>query len=343
MPFELTRDDICITCPHGMCVQYIREQSKKMKDRDTLYRIGQASGLACAFDHWIPGFSKLAPSDLKIIDFSEQVIRNAKTAGAVLEAQEPNRFGEVEAPFIVTAGQSGKVRGDTFEMLCRAIFWNCAALSSRQSQEPTSSSFSIPTSFHTKARQDDIAILTLGDNYDLKKLLTEESSRMLSAFEANLDRASTSIQYSTPDVVCINISKQGPDVKTFFGHLIENLDRSNQERLSTARSHLEGKVRPQDIRFAAGIKTSIRSDRMYQFLYEANSWKFIWREAFKTTPSPYYVLTSQTFGADPKKLTSVDFSSAGKGMGNAQRAIDGTFTVQTPQDLIDWLATVIGN
>jgi len=341
MPFELPDQQYCLSCPHDKCVSYIREQSKKMKDRNTLYRIKQNAGLACAFDEWLPGFSASAPIDLPLLAYSEKIISNAKVAGSILESQVPNWFGDVEAPFIITAGQSGKVRGDTFEMICRAIFWNCAALSRQAPAIPKNSSFAVPASLQLLNEHREIAILTLGDNYDLKKLLRKEFAEQLSDFEKKLETQSTSISYSTPDVVCIDISSQPDEIKSHFNTLIADLSPSNQATLSSARLKLEGRVDPKDVRFAAGIKTSIRSDRMYQFLYEANSWKFIWARAFKTNPSPYYVLTSQTFGANPKKLASVDFSSLELGANKARRAIDGVFTVRSPKDLIDWLAEVI--
>lgn len=337
MPRILDTATHCKACQHGYCVTYIREQSKKMKDRDTLYRIRQISGMACAFEDYIPGFSKTHTSTSKLVEYAEKVVANAKLAGRFIEENDPNFFGEVEAKFIITAGQSGKVRGDVFEMLCRAVLWNCAAIIRNSANISLGPDFHIPPSLKKAANGRKIALLTLGDNYDLKNLLKKDSADKLRQFEDALLQRETSIKYSTPDIVCIDTSGYGDDINRHFDTVIEDLKGENQTKLVRARSQIEGIVDPSDIIFAGGIKTSIRSDRMYQFLYEANSWKFLWSRAFKIKPSEYYVLTSEVFGADPTKLASVDFSSLETGLDQARRAIDGVFHLDTPAALIEWL------
>lgn len=307
-----------------------------MKDRNTLYRIRQNAGLACAFDDWVPGFQDDYSDTIPIIDYAEQVVANAIRAGRAIEIHEPDFFGTVEAPFIITPGQSGKVRGDAFEMVCRAILWNCASLIGANSTSLALVPPHISMQFAEALTDKKLAVLTLGDNYDLKTLLTKESSETLGKFEAALRDQDTSIRYSTPDIVCIDISSQDAATQAYFDQYINNLDVNNQLILAQSRVKLEGKIDPSDILFAGGIKTSIRSDRMYQFLYEANSWKFIWSKIFGVPPSSYYVLTSQTFGADPEKLASVDFSSMSGGVNEARRAIDGVFQLITPSDLVGW-------
>ncbi len=337
MPFQVDPQTDCAQCPRGYCVTYIREQSIKMKDRDTLYRIKQISGMACSFDEQLPGFSTQIPENLPLVAYAEKVITHATNAGRYIEKFDPAHFGVVEAPFVITAGQTGKVRGDVFEMLCRAILWNCAAIVRQGVSRPLKSNFAIPKSLQKVASKRQLALVTLGDNYDLKKLLQKSSALQLAEFEKGLKRKGTSIKYSTPDIVCVDTSTYGNEVNDYFDHLVENLNTENQARLVHARSMIEGKVDPSHIIFAGGIKTSIRSDRMYQFLYEANSWKFLWSRAFRVKPSAYYVLTSQIFGADPTKLYSVDFSSVETNLDQARKAIDGVFHLDTPATLIDWL------
>lgn len=328
----------CNACKYGHCVTYIREQSKKMKDRDTLYRIKQIAGMSCAFEDFIPGFLGTKASGARIIDYAEQVVSNAKLAGAFIEAKKPEIFGDVEAAFTITSGQSGKVRGDVFEMLCRAILWNCAAVARKSNVSRDLEIASVPAALRSVAKGRKIAILTLGDNYDLKKLLDKKSALRLDSFERGLKDKGTSLKYSTPDVICVDTSKFSPSINSYFDETIFDLSSKSQSHLVNARTKIEGLVSPSNIIFAAGIKTSIRSDRMYQFLYEANSWKFLWARAFQIDPSQYFVLTSEIFGADPTKLYSVDFSSVTEGFDNARKAIDGVFHLDTPEALVDWFA-----
>ncbi len=337
MPRILDTATHCKACPHGYCVTYIREQSKKMKDRDTLYRVRQIPGMACAFEDYIPGFSKTHSSKSRLIEYAELVVANAKLAGNFVEANDPEFFGKVEAGFIITSGQSGKVRGDVFEMLCRAVLWNCAAIIRNSADIALSADFFIPPPLQAAANGRKIALLTLGDNYDLKNLLNADSANKLRRLEEALLSKGTSIKYSTPDIVCIDTTNYGTEINDHFNSIIDSLNGENQEKLARARSLIEGMVEPADIIFAGRIKTSIRSDRMYQFLYEANSWKFLWSRAFHIKPSQYYVLTSEIFGADPTKLASVDFSSLENGLDQARRAIDGVFHLDTAAALIEWL------
>lgn len=317
MPFEVTPRD-CTSCSHGYCVSYIREQSKKMKDRDTQYRLAQITAMACTFDSWLPGEEDCPyPGTQAIDDYLERLVANAKVAGATLEAKLPSVFGQTEKPFFLTEAQIGKVRGDIFEAVCRAILWNCSVR-------------------HTaKSNGQQFAVLSLGDNYDLRKLFTKESGKKLTAYMAKLDEQGISLSYSTPDLVVLDISKLPATVRQHFSAPIKNLAAPSQQRMASSREVVEGLVTPSDVVLACGLKTSIRSDRMFQFLFEANAWKFIWRRVFGLPACPYHSLTTQTFGADPARLRSIDFSGLG-GADTATRAIDSVTQIASPDDIKRW-------
>jgi len=118
------------------------------------------------------------------------------------------------------------------------------------------------------------------------------------------------------------------------------LSEASQSLLVSSRKRLEGKVAASALLFAIGLKTSIRSDRMYQFLFEANAWKFLWRSAFKLKPSRYFSVLSRYYGANPEKLRSVEFASIGAGLGEARPAIDAMVHLASPADLIAWFASL---
>ncbi|HYG26221.1 MAG TPA: hypothetical protein VD906_04880, partial [Caulobacteraceae bacterium] len=195
MPFDIADYSFCATCPHGVCVKYIREDSRRMKDRDTLYRLMQNTGMACSFDQWIPGFGPTPPGpEPTITSYAERVIENARQAGRHLESLTPNRFGDVEAPFVLTAGQVGKVRGDVFEMLARSILWNaCASLNRRIDGQPDTKG---PECLRNTAPKHRVAVVTLGDSYDLKDLFDDESAETLRTYEDALSAAGTALHYS---------------------------------------------------------------------------------------------------------------------------------------------------
>ena len=101
---------------------------------------------------------------------------------------------------------------------------------------------------------------------------------------------------------------------------------------------MAGHVRPEDLVFCAGIKSSIRSDRVYQLLFEANAWKYLFRKVFDAPPSKYIALVTENYGTRSNKLYSVDFSSCHLAGERYERVIDGDFNVTTPDDLTQWFA-----
>lgn len=103
---------------------------------------------------------------------------------------------------------------------------------------------------------------------------------------------------------------------------------------------MEGKIAPSDVLFAAGIKTSLRSDRMYQFLFEANAWKYIWRVVFGVESVGFYSLVSGVYGANPGKLRGVDFSLDPR-VAAPRSAIDALVAARTPADLIRWFPSAL--
>lgn len=342
MPFRLTPPLPCADCPHGYCVSYIRSQSRRMKDRDTQYRLLQNAAMACCFDSWVPGFEDAHDVGTPFAAYVDRLIENAGIAGQWLEENRPDVFGEVEESFFLTSGQRGKVRGDVLELLVRAVAWNVTAhfnaLSMGDESPFADSPLVAPLTTHPK--HGPRALLTLGDNYDLKQLLDEEGRETLLSFESSLKESGTSLAYSTPDLVAIDIEGLDPGIVDTFSRPIRDLGAASQSLLQSARGFLEGRISPGRILFASGIKSSIRSDRMYQFLFEANAWKFVWRKVFQLPASRYYVWVTRTYGANPEKLSSVDFTSlggkaSGEGVG---RAVDAVALLLTPTDLVGFLA-----
>ncbi len=330
MPFSANPPTDCKNCQYELCVSYIREQSKRMKDRNTLYRLAQKKIMACTFEDGIPGFNKNNLGLHTLSNLVNTCVRNGIMAGEYIEKEIPAHFGQnVESAFSLTPGQIGKVRGDIFEMLSRAILWNTNLCLSNSYIGHIESSIS---DLLTNNKMHRYAAITLGDNYDLKRLFNRDASNEFQKFEQYLASKGTSFCYSTPDLVVIRCNDQ---IWSNFSHSINDLSIPNQDLLSSARLKIEGKISPDDIVLAAGIKTSIRSDRMYQLLFEANAWKSIWRKIYDLEPSKYYSLIGQSYGADPNKLNSVEFTSISSESG-VNKAIDGLVHFSTPRDLITW-------
>ncbi len=309
-----------------------------MKDRDTQYRLAQKAIMACTYDSGIPGFDDNELGTFELTDLVNKCINNGKSAGSYIEEYEAEHFGSnVERAFELTSGQIGKVRGDIFETLIRAILWNAGLALSDTYSGSINGCISKIIDRNKKSQR--YAAITLGDNYDLKQLFTPVAGKEFQKFEKHLEKRDTSYCYSTPDLIVVKCNKNNME---YFSDPIQTLSIENQDKLANIRTKIEGTIEPSDVVMAAGIKTSIRSDRMYQLLFEANAWKGIWRTIYEIEPSKYYSLIGQSYGADPKKLNSVEFTSLNKGR-DTSKAIDGLIHIQTPADLISWYAESLLN
>lgn len=302
MTFDFSLEAKCPSCSFGKCTAYIREQSKRMKDRDTLYRISQNKLMACVFDQGIPGmpgYTELLDETIDSILF--RMLGLAEASGRLIERIQPEHFGETEAEFVITSSQAGKIRGDIAEMLMRAIFWNmCAGINAKLYSETSGVGLRCSPA---------LSILTVGDNYGIHQLFMPEYSNKIHKFVSDLAEYETGLYYSTPDFFIINVAGLDEESRFTLSQPIPDLGLNSQQRLVEARRLVEGKLRPEDVVMVFGLKTSIRSDRMYQFLYEANGFKAVWRGAFDLKPPLYLSVMTRIFGANYKKLESVEFLS----------------------------------
>lgn len=331
MPYNLP-PDLCKQCPYALngCVSYVGDIS--FKDRDTEYRLSQKTITACVFDNWLPGawnseaHQHAADADTSWVELLTQLGKNGTIAGHTRTASR--QLFQIAKGFSLTRAQLAKVQGDVFQLLVGAVLWNaCVA----HNQQQLASGQPGPI----------YAALTLGDNYKLGQLFEPGDARRLKELQDQLALSNTSLAYSTPDFVVVDISRLGPETRLHFNQRLTNLSFSNQDTLANARLGLKGHLNASDIVAAIGLKTSIRSDRMYQLLFEANAWKFIWRAGFGLEPSKYYAVYGGSYGTNPVKLASVDFSSLEKATGHARRAIDGALPTRRPSDLVRQFATIL--
>lgn len=309
-----------------------------MKDRDTHYRLLQHRSMACTFDAGVPGFCEELSPETPFADFTGQCVSNAKAAGHYVEAERPEVFGDdIEQSFFFTPGQQGKVKGDIFESLCCAVLWNsCCYLSGTYSGYIDPKIAELLSAVRTPYP---VSAITLGDNYPLSKLFTPEASAQFLEFERALLERGTSLCYSTPDLIVFRVKDE--ELNALLTDPIGNITESTIRTLAGVKNIVAGRLTPSDILLASGLKTSIRSDRMYQFLFEANAWKAIWRKVYGLKPSKYHSVMLGHYGANREKLRSVEFTSIGEGTSEVEKAIDGFVSIQTPLDLVEWFVGAI--
>lgn len=233
-----------------------------VKGRKTQFRLLQQNMLAYTFDSFVPGFA--ASTVLNDTPFSQVVqkpIDNAKDEGKLLFTDD----------FTIDANASRKVGGDIFEIVTHAVMWNIAARWNafmRSGKWSTQPKYPRPKAKPDAARE--IAVLKLPRGYDWVKLLVPTAQQAINDIRSILSqRHGLGLPTSTPDIAVVVLPESEREDPVWCREL-PNLAIPEQELLRDAHLRLAGRIEPGELIFALAVKKSLRSDRLYQPLYEAN-------------------------------------------------------------------------
>ncbi|HLL65534.1 MAG TPA: Cfr10I/Bse634I family restriction endonuclease [Micromonosporaceae bacterium] len=250
---------------HGMrLIEDLR--SAPVRGRDTQFRLAQHNMLAYTFDTSVPGWG---PSGLNGMPFREvamQPVENAKAEGLLFYGPD----------FVVKDSAVAKVTGDLYELLTSAILWETAAhWNTYMCGGPwpaTSPRYARPTVSRNARRQ--VAVVNLPRRYDWVRLLVPEAQQKIAGIRAKLAERALAMPTSTPDIAIVALpdKARGADIwRTPLG----NMSRGAQQVVSGAHRLIESFVEPGELILAMALKSSLRSDRLYQPLYEANVMQFL--------------------------------------------------------------------
>ena len=161
------------------------------------------------------------------------------------------------------------------------------------------------------------------------------------AFQLALNKKGMQLKLSSPDIVGLRIPDPAPEGYDTFLTALPNLAAKNLAKLTTAHSSIEGTIEGRNFLFAIAVKTSSRSDRLYQPLFEANVLKFLVSYVLKGSILKFHVHQESFEGANVAgAYTAASLSSLMLG-GNFQRAVDhlykAEFPKQTAQEILDSL------
>jgi hypothetical protein len=292
VPFQFSRVATKALPEDRRCIEDRR--NNPVRNRDTQFRLMQQNMIAYTFDSFVPGFSHSAvfnemPFNLVI----KQAIANANEEGLLI-------FGE---DYNVQPNAQAKVVGDIFEVVTHAVMWNMAARwNALMAGRPWNvrPRYPRPVVDPDPARQ--IAVLNLPRGYDWVRLLVPEARRSIDAIRSNLRiRHNLLLPTSTPDIAVVVLPKDERD-KGIWRSELPDLQISNQAILRGAYAHLEGRVEPGELIFALAVKRSLRSDRLYQPLYEANVMQLL-LEGFLGAPRvEFEVQTLEMMGTAAKEI-----------------------------------------
>lgn len=231
-----------------------------VRGRPTLFRLAQANMLAYTFPDFVPGFAQSGINHLPFPELLGRPIENALRYGQQLYGQQ----------FQTSSNQVAKVAGDIFQEVEAAILWNAAARWNRfmrgekWERQPR---YTTPSVEPHPERQ--VAVVELPRRYDWVRLLTPDAAGAISSVRGELASHDLLLPTSTPDII-ITVLPPECSLSPEFTTDVQNLGHESQKVLRHAHVQLEGRVAAGEIILAIALKKSLRSDRLYQPLYEAN-------------------------------------------------------------------------
>jgi hypothetical protein len=258
MPFAFDHNVTDALPPGERMIEDRRENP--VRGRDTKFRLLQQNIIGYTFSSMVPGFTE---SGINLLPFPKLIGRpldNALAEGEYLYHDQ----------FETTSNQVAKVAGDIFQQVESAILWNAAARWNRfMAGEPWPSSPRYTRPAVTPSLNRQVAILDLKRRYDWVRLLTPSAEARIAQLRARLAAHSLLLPTSTPDIIVVALP-EACRLSPEFSTDLPNLSRQSQAIITNAYSILEGHVEPGEILLAIALKKSLRSDRLYQPLYESN-------------------------------------------------------------------------
>ncbi|WP_217358863.1 Cfr10I/Bse634I family restriction endonuclease [Ruegeria arenilitoris] len=289
--------------------------------RSTKFQIAQQRLLDCAFDTFAPGAIGDPDPTRSFKSYREQSYENLAAAGKIIWGDE----------FELTSGQKGKVDGDIFEIMVAAALWNVASawnhlMNTGLWKHPT---LDVPmNAVPTPKRK--VAIIKMPRGRDTTELLTPAARAEYQAFETSLQSRGMELKLSTPDILGLRIPDPMPDGFEVFTDPITDLTNASQQRLERAVDVVRGTCEGRHFLFAIAVKTSVRSDRLYQALFEANVLKYILGYVLRGPAIRFYAHMESFEGADVLgRYSAASMTSLLTG-GTPTRAIDETYQALTP-------------
>jgi Cfr10I/Bse634I restriction endonuclease len=257
MPFAFSAVATRSLAAADRCIEDRR--NNPVRGRTTLFRLLQQNMLAYTFP-FVPGFSGPGINALPFRELIDRPTSNARDEGELLYGTD----------FVLTSQQIAKVEGDIFEEVEAAVHWNTAA---RWNTYMTGGTWPSPPRYGrpsaTRSPRRQIAVLSLPRRYDWVRLLVPKAKQEIGALRAELSRHGLSLPTSTPDLLVVALPREYRSDLRFQTEL-PDLGRTSQALLDHTYEDLEDRIEPGEFVLAVALKKSLRSDRLYQPLYEAN-------------------------------------------------------------------------
>lgn len=341
MPFQFPDDpdinaqsSICTACRAAGKACLEDRRVNRVTGRATEFQLIQSRMMDCALDSFVPGTDGDPDPTRSFKSYREQAENNALRAGDILWPGE----------FRLSPQQRAKVDGDIYEIMVAAALWNAAATWNvfMDTGEWRSGVFRQPdAAVPTPARK--VAIVKMARGADTTQLLNPSARAEYQAFEAALEGRGLELKLSTPDILGLRMPDPMPPGFEVFLEPLPDLTKLNQDALETAWRTLRNALEGRHFLFAIAVKTSTRSDRLYQALFEANALKYILGYVLRGPAIRFHAHLESFAGADVVgRYRAASMTSLLAG-GVPSKAIDSLYSathpVATAQMILDELPT----
>lgn len=319
MPYIFT-PEVCAKCPFGYCFEDRR--NNPIPGRDTKFRVLQRNAISCTFQTFAPGSANDFVPGLTFDEYITQFTDNINQAGSLIIGNE----------FKIEKGAFAKVHGDVLEILEGAALWNAAVVWNNfmRTGEWSSRSLQPPENIRAEPQQL-LAIIKLPRGYDATQLFSHEARLRIRQLEERLAEQGQILKLSAPDIVGVRLPNR--ETLELFSTPIENLSAENINRVETSYRLLEAQITAGDLLFAIAVKRTMRSDRLYQPLYEANVLKYLLHGVLGQTGFRFFVHAVSIEGADVEGHYMAPSIYSLLGQEVSELAVDRLFATDHPTQL----------
>lgn len=330
MPFEFpehplpgSQREACVAC-HASGKGCISDRRlDPVKGRKTEFQLLQQRMLDCALDTFVPGTDGDPDPERPFKFYRERADGNSMRAGAAIW----------EGAFRASPQQRAKVDGDIYEILEAAALWNAAATWNRfmDTGEWNSAVFTQPpNAICTPKRK--VAIVKMSRGADTTQLLNDSARAEYRAFEEALRGRDMELKLSTPDILGLRMPDPMPPGFEIFMSPLPDLREVNQQILENAWKSIRNTLEGRHFLFAIAVKTSTRSDRLYQALFEANVLKYILGYVLRGPAIRFHAHLETFEAADVVgRYRAASMTSLLAG-GTPSRAVDNLYKALSPRD-----------
>jgi hypothetical protein len=175
-----------------------------------------------------------------------------------------------------------------------------------------------------------VAVLALPRDFDWVRLLTAAARAAVQRVRDELATADLLLPTSTPDIMVVALPQEYRDglAAAPFRTRFAALDHDSQRVLTSAYLEMAGRIEPGEFVLAIAVKKSLRSDRLYQPLYEANVMQLLLERKLEARQVEFEVHTLESAGtsaADTYRAASL--SAVASGEAHPHRAVRDLYTL----------------